>query len=74
MHASKTSPRLLARRKRGIATFKQRDVTKAIRAFARAGLPVQRIEIDALGTIVIIPTTAGDQQKPGARNEWDDVK
>ena len=36
---------------RGQQTFKQRDVTKAIKATVKAGLPVERVEIDKGGKI-----------------------
>ena len=38
---------------RGAQTFKQGDVTKALRGTVKAGLNVQRIEIDREGKIVV---------------------
>ena len=38
---------------RGPCTFKQRDVTRALKAAAAAGIKVARIEIDRDGKIVI---------------------
>ena len=38
---------------RGRLPFKQRDLTRALRAAAKAGQPVQRFEIDREGRIVV---------------------
>jgi predicted aspartyl protease len=56
-------------------TFKQSDVTKALKATVKAGIAVGRVEIDKEGKIVIVPARpedAADQEKPG-NNEWDGV-
>jgi hypothetical protein len=45
---------------RGPTTFRQRDVTAAIKAAAAAGLLVARVEIDKSGKIVIV---TGAQQE-----------
>ncbi|WP_192740836.1 hypothetical protein [Bradyrhizobium sp. OAE829] len=37
---------------RGAQTFKQGDVTKAVKGAVNAGLEVQRVEIDQAGKIV----------------------
>jgi hypothetical protein len=39
---------------RGPRTFRQRDVTKAVKAVAAAGVDIARIEIDPVGKIVIV--------------------
>ena len=60
---------------RGQQTFKQRDVTKAIKATVNAGIAVGRIEIDKDGKIIIVPARpedAGNREKPG-ENEWNGV-
>jgi hypothetical protein len=54
-------------------TFRQRDVTRAVRAAQKAGLDVARVEIDKLGKIVIIARTetssaAADEN---GENPWD---
>ena len=53
-------------------TFRQRDMTRAIRAARAAGVEIARIEIDPNGRIVII---AGNGEQPEQRevNEWDRV-
>jgi hypothetical protein len=46
---------------RAPSTFRQQDVTRAVKAVAAAGVHIARVEIDKTGKIVIIP---GDSQ-PG---------
>jgi hypothetical protein len=60
---------------RGQQTFKQSDVTKALKATVKGGIIVGRIEIDKNGKIVIVtarPEDAANSEKPG-KNEWDGV-
>ena len=60
---------------RGQQTFKQSDVTKAIKATVKAGIAVGRVEIDKNGKIVIVtarPEDAANGEKP-EKNEWDGV-
>lgn len=47
---------------RGACTFKERDITRALRATVAAGMTVQRIEIDKNGKIVVV--TSGDTPAP----------
>ena len=57
---------------RAPSNFRQKDVTKAVRAVTAAGVHVVRIEIDKTGKISIITTDATD--RPGKSvegNEWD---
>ena len=60
---------------RGAQTFKQGDVTKALKAAAKAGYRVQRAEVRRDGSILLDfdrapPTTPDDPNT----NEWDAVK
>jgi hypothetical protein len=59
---------------RGPCTFKQQDVTRALRATVAAGIAVQRIEINRDGKIIVV---TGQQQEPSAErqggNEWDNI-
>lgn len=60
---------------RGQQTFKQSDVTKALKATVKAGIAVGRVEIDKNGKIVIVttkPEDAGRGEKT-EKNEWDGV-
>jgi hypothetical protein len=61
---------------RGTQTFKQGDVTKALKAAAAAGVGVRRIEIDPRdGKIVIVAgQPEADSSSAGDANEWDTVK
>jgi hypothetical protein len=58
---------------RSASTFRQRDVTRAVRATVAAGVPVARFEIEPTGKIVIV---AGEPEVGGispTSNEWDGV-
>ena len=61
---------------RAPCTFRQQDVTRAIKAVAAAGGGIARVEIDRAGRIVIV---AGCAAAEGCRNasrevnEWDSV-
>jgi hypothetical protein len=60
---------------RGQQTFKQSDVTKAVRATVKAGIEVARVEIDKDGKIAIVTARSEDaanREKPG-KNEWDGI-
>jgi len=59
---------------RGICTFRQRDVTAAVKAVVAAGVAIARVEVDKTGRIVIIAGRPGDMaEEPGGRNEWDSI-
>jgi hypothetical protein len=50
------------------STFRQADVTRAVKAVVAAGLGVARIEIDNCGKIVIVP---GQPQEPAIARQDD---
>ena len=54
---------------RGCLTFRQCDVTRALRAVMAAGVKVERVEIDSVGKITIVTGQASGAE----RNEWDEV-
>jgi hypothetical protein len=59
---------------RAPCTFRQQDVTRAVKAVTAAGVQIARVEIDKSGKIVIISAEATDQ--PAAMmegNEWDRI-
>ena len=59
---------------RAAPTFKQGDVTRALKAAERAGLKVQRAEVRRDGSILLdFDPTATAPQDPNV-NEWDTVK
>jgi hypothetical protein len=59
---------------RAPSTFRQQDVTKAVKAVAAAGMHIARIEIDKAGKIVIITGGTNDQLAESTEaNEWDRV-
>ena len=68
---------------RAPSTFRQQDVTKAIKAVAAAGVHIARIEIDKAGKIVIITAAAAIEDSkvtlvfgeptPDTSSEWDEA-
>jgi hypothetical protein len=56
---------------RAPSTFRQQDVTRAIKAVAAAGVSIARVEIDKAGKIVIV--TASDAWPDDGGNEWDRI-
>jgi len=59
---------------RAPSTFRQQDVTRAVKAVAAAGVHIARVEIDKAGKIVIITMDPADQPGQSAEvNEWDHV-
>ena len=53
--------------------FRQRDVTKAVRAVAAAGVQIDRVEVDKTGKIVIVTgKDLGDSSNNSPANEWDE--
>jgi hypothetical protein len=60
---------------RAPATFRQTDVTKALKAAVAAGLRVTGFEIDPQGKIRVVIDRTEAQDSTGAReaNEWDRV-
>jgi hypothetical protein len=55
---------------RSPCTFKQRDVTKAVKAVVAAGVQVARVTIDREGKIAV---EIGKPVGSAGRNEWDEV-
>jgi hypothetical protein len=59
---------------RAPSTFRQQDVTRAIRAVAAAGVGIARVEVDRAGKITIIALGAEPPGENGKEpNEWDTV-
>jgi hypothetical protein len=61
---------------RGAQTFRQADITRAIKAAVRAGVPVARVEVSPEGRIIVIAgKPREEEQNPTTEaNEWDSVK
>ena len=51
-------------------TFRQRDVTAAVKAVEAAGRVVARVEISPDGRIIVIPARPGENVERQT-NEWD---
>ncbi len=59
---------------RAPSTFRQQDVTRAVKAVAAAGVDIVRVEIDKAGKIVIVTADATSTPGEGREvNEWDRV-
>ena len=56
---------------RAPSTFRQQDVTKAVKAVAAAGVHIARVEIDRDGRIVIIASNGKLEPDRREENEWD---
>jgi hypothetical protein len=57
---------------RGPQTFRQRDLTRAVRAVRNAGVDVLRVEVDGTGKIVVVTVQSGENPLSD-RNEWDEL-
>ena len=60
---------------RGACTFKQRDLTAALKAARAAGVEVRRVEISRDGKMVVVmakPAETGEATGQET-NEWDEV-
>jgi hypothetical protein len=53
---------------RGQCTFRQSDVTKAVKAVVAAGVPMARVEIDRDGKIVLVTVGPGTVETSTAAN------
>jgi hypothetical protein len=58
---------------RGACTFRQSDVTKAVKAVVAAGVEVARVEVDREGRIVVVAGKPATAQAVADQNEWDQV-
>jgi hypothetical protein len=55
-------------------TFRQRDVTAAIKAVERAGHSVARVSIGQDGSIIVeLAPPSANETAPAEPNEWDEV-
>ena len=57
---------------RAPSSFRQQDVTRAVKAVRQAGVEVARVEVDKSGKIVIITADAALEDKQEG-NEWDSI-
>jgi hypothetical protein len=59
---------------RGALTFRQKDLTRALRATVAAGIAVERIEIEKDGKITVVARMPDSDLASGDQhNEWDTV-
>jgi hypothetical protein len=58
------------------STFRQNDVTRALRGARAAGVEIARVEIDKDGRIVVVAARPTDEHSDVGeeRNEWDAVE
>jgi hypothetical protein len=57
---------------RAPSSFRQKDVTRTVKAVVAAGMVVRRVEVDRAGKIVVITGAEGEPVERS--NEWDDVQ
>ena len=58
---------------RGQPTFKQSDLTKALKAAVKAGINVDRFEIDKSGRIVVVTAKTADADRTNPVEAFDNV-
>jgi hypothetical protein len=59
---------------RGSLTFRQTDVTRAVRAVEAAGKLVRGVRVEKDGAILVIVGETGKTEAPsGEANEWDGI-
>jgi hypothetical protein len=58
---------------RGPCTFKETDLTRALKAAKKAGVDVARAEVARDGTIVLVLNTRDNRLPVRERNEWDEL-
>ena len=59
---------------RAPSTFRQQDVTRAVKAVVAAGVEIARVEIDKAGKITIIALSTEPNGKGREEvNEWDSI-
>jgi hypothetical protein len=59
---------------RGPATFRQRDLTAAVKAVVAAGLAIARVEVDKTGKIILIPRKPSPCDLKERSDDWADAK
>jgi hypothetical protein len=59
---------------RGNQTFRQGDVTRALKGAHNAGMEVQRVEIETGGKIVVFAGKPDQSREGRLANEWDSVR
>ena len=57
----------------GRCTFKEVDLTRALRAAKKAGAHVARAEVARDGKIVLVLKKDGEASSRNERNEWDEI-
>jgi len=59
---------------RGPSTFRQRDLTRAVKAVVAAGLRVAGVKVSVQGDIEVVTGDDGAQHPPTQEgNEWDRI-
>ena len=54
------------------ATFRQADITRAVKGARAAGVDITQVEIDKDGRIILVAAKSTDETLNGVeRNEWD---
>jgi hypothetical protein len=61
---------------RAPSTFRQQDVTRAVKAVVAAGVDIAqvRVEITKTGSIIVTSAMSGASGESGEVNEWDQLR
>ena len=55
------------------STFRQSDLTRAVKGVLAAGVGVERVEIDKDGKIAVVAKSDAPRERGNGRNEWEGV-
>jgi hypothetical protein len=55
------------------STFRQRDLTAAVRGAIAAGCAVARVEVSKDGTIIVVVVDGKQPSNDAGANEWDSL-
>jgi hypothetical protein len=58
---------------RAPVSFKERDLTRAVKAIKKAGLKIKIVEVHKSGRIIVVPVHTEGAEAQQDQDEWDQV-